>query len=169
MALPGLYIIAISGFVEKGKWGGIVALLAINLTAVVYLQTQNPFRRENWRQSVMYLKTEVQRSQNAVILSAFPEPFAPLRWYGQDLPIEAGLKGLKYEKGDELKIKEIVKTKPDIYLYEYLMDLTDPSRQIQKTLEQNDYKLVNQTSFTNMGFLYEYQHWPNATMAEKVQ
>lgn len=106
---------------------------------LLYL-TRPRLQREQWRQAISFL-----RQQNATILVKFPDKFAPFYWYAPDLSVSSATPPFSASK---------------ILLLQYLTDLTDPQRQIDRSLRDSGYYIKRTYNFEGVGFIEEYQKMP---------
>ncbi len=118
--------------------------------------TQPRFQREQWREAVAFVEKAGDGSQLALFI--FSEPFAPYQWYQNNkIDSYAVAKNLLVEADDLLKLRQIIKERKRIYLFQYLSDLTDPLGQVPKTLEEEGFFNVATFDFPGVGFVYQYE------------
>lgn len=130
-----------------------IAIYAIPLMIHLFSPT---LLREDWKSSVDYIQTTA--TQSSVVMFAFPQPFAPFRWY-QDNSVPTVSTGLLTVPNKEY-LDEITKDAllyDQVFVYDYLMDLSDPNRLIYSWLQQNGYQEVSVKDFHGVGFVKVFQ------------
>lgn len=133
-----------------------IVLLTTSVLGLSLYYTSPRFQRENWRQSVNWLNSEV-KGENIVLFS-FPEPFAPFLWYNR-----GDLKGLGIapdfivKQNDLVALGKVISGIEEVYYYSYLSQLTDKNKQVQATLENTGLKLKQIKDFPGVGFVYQYE------------
>lgn len=153
--LPLLYMVIASGVGKSLKAAvGLLALLSINMYALTTYATNPDAGREPWREAVKEVETFA--SQNDKIIFAFPEPFAPWRWYQTKniptivIPNTSNNPNLRTELVTKLESATVV------YAFDYLMDVTDPQRKIYSTLESLDYTETGFAQFSGIGKIRQF-------------
>lgn len=116
----------------------------------------NPrFQRENWREAVSFVETKGDGRQIAVFV--FPQPFAPFLWYQKNVIASYGIAPTFVVKDTDLKnLADITRDRPRVYLFQYLTELTDPEKKVQKTLENNGFIWTDTFDFPGVGFIFQY-------------
>ncbi|RJQ27339.1 hypothetical protein C4577_01575 [Candidatus Parcubacteria bacterium] len=118
----------------------------------------NPaFHREDWKGAVGFL--ESRKDDKVVVLFENDEAFAPYKYYSNRLVEEIG--GLVEipvkQKSDIADLENLLINKKEVYLMEYLVDITDPERILEKKLETVGYLKSGKYDFRGVGFLTKYQ------------
>ncbi|MFC1653806.1 glycosyltransferase family 39 protein [Patescibacteria group bacterium] len=154
--LPALWItLGISLSNTKNKF----SMFFIFLLSIIplFIHFTNPkLQRENWKQAVSFVEKSSDLDTGAVF--AFPEPFAPWLWYKNDLVAEYPTKTLIVN--DHKYLDENIKgalTHENLFVFEYLMGLSDPQRKIFSWIELNGYTKVEIKDFHGVGFIHIYQ------------
>jgi len=158
--LPAFYLLIALGVEKiKNKRLGQVLLLLIVLFEIaassIYLI--NPkFHREDWKGAVSFAKQRIE--DGGMVLLESDDLFLPYLYYSQSF--DGAIGGLaKIPAKSTQDIKEFnnqVKGK-DVYLFEYLVDITDPKRLLGGQLESYGYKKTSTYNFNGVGFVYLYQ------------
>jgi glycosyltransferase involved in cell wall biosynthesis len=154
--LPGIYLIIALGLtrLRHGLW---LAALLISLNSLNLLQywTQPINQREPWQAAIKEITTETEAG-TILYMFAFPEPFAPWRWYADpDLPTLALVP--QNETDTTLHSKLSLFTGYDtVILFDYLMDLTDPERRLHQWLLTHGYRETDIQDYPNIGFIREF-------------
>lgn len=170
-ALPGMYLFlgwltahAGSGSVQTrtrmiaGVLAG--ALLTINLVSTFSYYVLPKYQRENWRDIHAFITQKYSR-EDAVVVFAFPAPFASWEWYNRQSSYPTHATGSYVVSNDptspeRVRLKTLT-TNDFILVFEYLRDITDPGRQIEKDLERYGYAEVDRiTPDTPIGIIKVY-------------
>ncbi|OGV91182.1 hypothetical protein A3A66_00995 [Microgenomates group bacterium RIFCSPLOWO2_01_FULL_46_13] len=160
--LPIVYGLVALGGKDK-RWGGAVLTLIVlmNLTVTFSYYRFSYLKREQWRQAVNFIETEA--TPDTAVLFAFPEPFAPWQWYES--------KGVKAVTTQTLRVRKETNLNSllasltgyrQVYVFEYLMDLTDPERRVFAWLYDRGYQQREIKDFSGVGFVYLFE-WPRFT------
>jgi|SRR3989344_1919628 len=152
--LPAFYILLATGVNNKGKFRkvALISVLLVSLGGLGAYYFNPSFWRENWRGGTKFIN---ENCNNCSAIFVWSEPFAPFQWY-------KGTSGVGIVKKFPADINEInmnmknISGRKEIYLFEYLQDLSDPGRLTQKWLDQNGYKRVDILEFNGVGFIYKY-------------
>ena len=114
------------------------------------------YQREDWRGIHQLIIN--QYPKNTIAVFAFPEPFAPWRWYddGKYPVVTTGV--LTTDNTSDLSVLKKVTDYQTILVFDYLRDLTDPHHKVDAQIESYGYKEVNQiTPKTGLGIIHIYQ------------
>ncbi len=143
--LPAFYILVTFGlFSLKNrflKYGLIFFVLSLNLMGTIIYYKDINQQREMWRQAVSFL--EGNAKEKDIVVFDYPEPFVPYRWYARNKVTALGVAdSISVNPAlTSKKTKEAIKGKNGIYYFEYLVDLTDPGRIVEKTLGEEGFKV----------------------------
>jgi hypothetical protein len=154
--LPAFYILLGVG-VEKLKKRWLASGLIIFNLVTVFTYYINPvLHREEWREAVM--QVEKIALDDSVVVFAFPQPFAPWQWY-QEEGLEVVATGtLLVDKETNLdEVLRLVAMKEEVYVFEYLMDLSDPERRVFAWLEDKGYQEIGAVDFNGVGLVHIYK------------
>lgn len=155
--LPFFILIIVSG-VEKLKPISRKLVLLVVMVVFSYGLFQyftNPrFQRENWKEATAFVETKGDGNQ--LVLFSFPEPFAPYLWYQKQNLGYGVAKRIVLLPEDLVKLKSIIKNRKRIYLFTYLMELTDPVNKIKSTLEAEGFVKTDTYDFSGVGFVEQY-------------
>lgn len=127
-------------------------LVVIYLFSLVTYFSNPAFQREDWRGLSKSLP------EDGVLLVSFPEAFAPLKYY---LPGSAVVP-LQFSVGRnrtdwDIYLPRTLDRASTIWVSDYLISLTNPSREIFDWLEGHNYTLLGQKTFNGLGSVYRYQ------------
>lgn len=154
--LPAFYIFLALGVLSSGKIKNILLgfLIAFSSLGSYLYYTESRFQREDWKSVAEILRTKVS-NDSAGVISVWPEPFPPYQWYAKNAYAIAMGPKMPYKYTDVDQRLDSVKYR-DIYLFEYLQDLSDPNRYTQKWLEDNQYTVTEILDYRGVGFIYHY-------------
>lgn len=130
-----------------------VVAVAVFCTSVYLF---NPaYQREDWKGAVALVATKPKTS---VVIFESNEAFSPFKYYSQDKNLGVG--GLKNvparSSADVIDLESQLQDKDEILLFEYLVDITDPKRELSKKILQLGYIQKNIYNFHGVGFVYQY-------------
>jgi uncharacterized membrane protein len=136
----------------------IAMLLTGNLLAVGMYFDIPDLQREPWREAVVQI--EFLAPRHSAIVFAFNAPFAPWHWYQSQELTTYSLPANRPVDPQALNQLAPALNHPDLFLFEYLMDLTDPDRQIISWLQQNGFSEVGFIQQPGIGKIYHFQKLP---------
>ncbi len=119
-----------------------ILLIVINFLGW-YIYISEPYQqRERWREAVQLIES-LAKAQDIVIFE-FPEPFAPYRWYEGGIVESMGVTdSISANRNKTInKTKKAIKQKSGIYYFEYLRDLSDPNRYVEKAISEEEFKPI---------------------------
>ena len=147
---PWLGWVLMAGWRQHTK----LKILLITVEVIIWLiYLVNPvWQREQWRQSVTWV-----RQKPAPVVSVFSAPFAPLQWYGHDLPLWAASQQLRVKPSDKEQWSAWLSQQSDLWTYDYLQDLTDPDRQFYQFLRSHGWQEQTGASFIHIGAVRYWQ------------
>ena len=156
--LPAFYLIAAIS-VGNMKSGWILAgiLIAINLVSCLIYYTDEFQKREMWREAVTYVENRI--ADNEIVIFSYPEPFAPYRWYEKKEYLSFGATdSIKTEKVNASdKTRELVSNVSGVYYFEYLNDLSDPTRIVMNVIVESGFTEKEVTGdFNGVGMIYHF-------------
>jgi len=142
--LPPLYLLIARG-IGKGVKSAIllVIILSIQTYGLNRYATEVDLGRENWREAVVAV--ESHQATDKLVIFAFPESFAPWRWYQIK-----NLDTLAVEPNNLSQITTIGNQKT-IYIFDYLADMTDPERQILGGINRLGYQETDFFQYSGVG------------------
>ncbi len=130
------------------------AVLVIQIfSALVYLFNPS-FQRDDWKGLVNFLST---RGEPVLFESSGTLP--PFDYYAKGaINAKGGLKDFPAKNlSDVVDLENILQGKEQVYLVEYLVDISDPQRLIQKKLMQLNFQEIEINNFNGVGFVYHYK------------
>ena len=156
--LPAFYLIAAIS-VGNMKSGRILAgiIIAINILSCLIYYTDEFQKREMWREAVTYVENRI--ADNEIVIFSYPEPFAPYRWYEKKEYLSFGATdSIKTEKVNASdKTRELVSNVSGVYYFEYLNDLSDPTRIVMNVIVESGFTEKEVTGdFNGVGMIYHF-------------
>lgn len=156
--LPAFYILVVFGAlkikVKSIRNLVIFTILLANLVSWLIYITDERQQREKWRQATSFVEQKL--GENEVVLFDYPEPITPYRWYSERPDVAYGATDSVSAAPDKTKdiTKDLVEGKSGVYYFEYLRDLSDPGRVVEKTLQTKGYSVKEVYNFTGVGQVY---------------
>lgn len=161
--LPAFYIMAAylyENFIKSGSKIKsalavtlILTIFTTNLFSTLSYYTNPKLQRENWRELFQKISTDFSPS-NTLIIYSFTDQFAPAKWYGRDEFESLSTGKLFINDVEDLAntLKNVVEYE-NVLVFDYLRDLTDPSRKIEDELINFEFKEVGALDYPNIGFV----------------
>ena len=114
-------------------------LLMANLFGWFIYASKPTQQRERWREAVGFV--EGRAKNNEVVIFEYPEAFTPWRWYASGKIKAFGATDEISADGPKTKDRTINLTTEakGVYYFEYLRDLSDPQRVVEKTLAEQGF------------------------------
>jgi mannosyltransferase len=159
--LPAMLILTAVGLSQASRLVrvGLLGFLILgNITGLFIYYADPSQQRENWRQAVGFI--EENASPGDVVVFEFFEPFAPYKWYESGKVDLLGATDSYYanEENTRRKLEEGISGKTGVFYFEYLRDLTDPQKIVEKKLIEEGFskdKIIN--DFYNIGQVSYYK------------
>lgn len=154
--LPSFVILVALGifsFKSKLRYGFLISVVLIQLfSSLVYLFNPS-FQREDWKGLVNFLKTK-----DTLVLFESSGTLPPFDYYSKNsINAKGALKDFPAKEFEDLaNLEEITKDSVDLYLVEYLVDISDPNRLVEKKLDELKFQRVETKDFKGVGFVHHY-------------
>jgi hypothetical protein len=154
--LPAFYLLVswgITRFPKKVAVGLTLTILAVHLGGWgIYISFPSQ-QREDWREAVAFVEERVAKDE--MVVFSFTEPFAPYQWYSKG---EVKAKGLTDSiLAKENKTREIaegaLKDTKGVYYFEYLWELHDPNKIVEKTILEKGFEEISAFDFPGVGII----------------
>lgn len=145
--IPSFYVILSYGLLKyKNIYlkSLILIILFINLFFTFRYLGESKFKRENWREAIVY--TDNKLNKNTIAINNFVEPFTPILWYSK--------KTEKYFGNTNLNIINNYQT---IIYFNYLTSVFDTQNKTENFLIKNNYKIKEEKDFLGVGIIKIYQ------------
>lgn len=130
--------------------------VGVSLAAFLIYLAVPKYQRENWRGLIQTIERDTVNRKSAAVF-AFPEPFAPWRWYSQGKIASFSTQTLLVKSETELFQPFFSLGSYDrIYLFDYLSDLSDPKGLSKQWLRNNGFVEIRAFDGGNVGFVRVY-------------
>lgn len=158
--LPAFYLLAAKGalglppFIAKPVLGMLIAV-SIGSLGAYYLNPK--FQREDWRGAANFLKHKLDE-KSAVLFEDNHIKF-PYVYYQKNLTnTYPGLRKIQAKTIDDVENLEVILAEKNrAYVFEYLVEITDPSRLLEKKIKQLGFTQKDVYNFNGVGFVRLYQ------------
>lgn len=142
---------------EGVKGWFVIGLIALSSLGASLIYLTNPqFQRENWRGVASFISSN--RDNLTLIVFEDNGVFAPYKYYAGDLSNTVG--GLDrvpaQSMGDVTTLEGQVRNKTKIYLFDYLVDITDRRRLLKQEIFQLGFKEIKEYDFSGVGIVTLY-------------
>lgn len=130
----------------------LVFLISV-FSSLVYLLNPN-FHREDWKGLVNFLAKE----KSSVVLYESSGTLPPFDYYSKGtLNAKGALKDFPAKSiSDVYDLNNLIGEDKNVFLVEYLVDISDSNRFVQKRLSELNYKQDKIYDFRGVGFVYHY-------------
>lgn len=135
----------------------LLVLILVN-SVFIFMYYLNPnFQREDWKGLAQF--TNSQNPNTDLVLFENDNVIAPYRFYTTHrVEAEGALKNFPANSEADLKdLNILTKNRVNIFLVDYLVGISDPSRLVDKSLTADGFKVVKVYNFPAVGFVYDYQ------------
>lgn len=131
----------------------LVTVFSVNAFSTIAYYFQPQLQRENWKALYQEISTNYS-PQTTVLIYSFTDKFAPIAWYdSQSYPtISTGTLFIKQIEDLSATLKTVVDYE-NVLVFDYLRDLSDPDREIEKELMKFGFKEVGVIDYPNIGFV----------------
>ncbi len=158
--LPPFYLLAAFGALSfknsKAKFIAMAGLLLVNMVSSSIYLFNSRFHREDWRGAVSFIEQRVQ--SHALVLFESKSVLPGFSWYSKE--VVDGVGGLTPQ------LYQIIKEREQIFVFQYLVQINDPERVVEETLEENGFVRIATYNFRGVGFVFEYQRGVQLTQDE---
>ncbi|MBU1032094.1 hypothetical protein KKE03_04225, partial [Patescibacteria group bacterium] len=144
----------IMSFKNRLKYGILITVLFIEIfCSLVYLLNPN-YQRDNWKSLVLFFRN----IQPQIILFESSGTLPPFDYYaGDSLNAKGALKDFPAkDESSVADLGDLLKDNEDVYLVDYLVQISDPNRFVAKKLINLGYKEKDIRDFHGVGFIYHY-------------
>lgn len=155
--LPGFVILIAFGVLQFKNRLRIIILVTVILIELIcsllYLFLPS-YQREDWRGLVAYF----QSFKPPIVLFESPGILPPFDYYAKgSLNAKGALQDFPANNESAVSDLEVlIKGSKEVYLVDYLVQISDPNRFVAKKLINLGYQETDIKNFTNVGFVYRY-------------
>ena len=146
---------AVSQTAKLGRIIGILVLI-VNIVSYFFYTTNRNFWRENWREAVTFVENRARKDE--IALFEFGEPLAPFKWYSRGTLSAEGALTKSFAEEDETKdrVANLVLDKKGIWYFEYLRDLSDPGKIVEKAVRELGFDEKEVYNFEGVGLIRHF-------------
>lgn len=162
-ALPAFYLILSLG-INSINWTNstrslLILMLIVNLTSVSIYFLNPKFQREDWKNATQFIQENASNETLVLFESNFPT--APFEYYNrQKIEAKGALSGFSADPNFvNQNLRNLTQGKDNIYLFQYLSGITDPSGIVFKELTSLGFVNTNTKNFQGVGFVYEFKRF----------
>lgn len=150
-----LISVGILKFQSRVKYLLLIFVVAAELVFSFFYLFNPTFHREDWRSLVNFLKAN---QVNSKILFESNGSFAPFDYYADGMVNGIGaLRNFPAKsQSDLIDLESRLEGVMNLYLVDYLVEISDPQRLISKKLTELGYKKLDIKNFNGLGFVYQY-------------
>lgn len=155
--LPAFIILASMGILSfKGGARDVFLMVVIIIqifSASVYLFNPS-YQRDNWKGVVHFLESVGKTP----VLFESSGTLPPFDYYARGrINASGALKDFPAKDTEDVaNLENILQDSSEVYLIEYLVDIADPQRLVQKRLSELKYTQADIKNFNGVGFVYHY-------------
>lgn len=176
--LPAFYMLiaalSVWGIESKKKlnqyagWGMLGITLLVQVVSLTGYWANPQFQRENWKDAIATLEA-VYPKGDTLVISAFPDSFAPWRWYssGEFDTLPTGTY-VAHSEFDYVTFLKPVTEYQYVILFDYLRDLTDPENKLPQEIQSYGLKEAELYDYSSIGFIRVYAQ-PQALLTKILQ
>lgn len=150
--LPSFIILVSLGILsmKRLKYIFIGVVIFIELFCSFVYLLNSSYQREDWKGLVNFF-----RDNPALILFESSGILPPFDYYAKgDLKARGALKD--FPAKNENDVVDLAEAEKEIYLVDYLVEISDPQRLVAKKLTALGYEQIDIKNFTGVGFIYYY-------------
>ena len=132
----------------------LLVLVALNLFSWFVYIVDKGQQREDWKTAVAYIESSIK--PNDVVIFEFPDPFAPYIWYSKNLSNAYGVTDSISANPTKTRqiTKDVLTNISGIYYFEYLRDLSDPLRVVEKEIIKQGFSLKKVSNYVGVGQVF---------------
>lgn len=151
--IPGFVILIANGilsFKDKLRYGFLAAVVLIQVFCTLVYLLNPKFQRDDWKGLVNFFKS----IQPEIILFESSGTLPPFDYYAMgSLNAKGALKD--FPARDKTAVVDLKEYK-EVYLVDYLVQISDPDRFVDDRLKSLGYKISETKDFHGVGFVYHY-------------
>lgn len=151
-----LISLGIYSFQKKVQYTVLIIAVVIEIfSSFVYLLDPS-FHREDWRGLVQSFHN---LPKDSLILFESSGNLPPFDYYAQGkLPAAGALKDFPAkDENDLVNLQDLLKEVRNVYLVNYLIDISDPQRLVDSKLRNLGYRQIEINNFNGVGFVFHYR------------
>lgn len=158
--VPAFYLLVSWGITRFPKRIAFVLGLAIvflNLIGWGIYVVDPTQQRERWREAVSFVEDKAK--ENEIVVFSFTEPFAPYQWYTKGKVVARGVTdSISANEKETYRIASgTISNVEGVYYFEYLWQLHDPERVVEKTIIETGFIQASAFDFPGVGIIRYYR------------
>ncbi|MCB9812833.1 MAG: glycosyltransferase family 39 protein [Pseudomonadales bacterium] len=131
----------------------LLSIFSINIFSTFSYYINPNLQRENWKGLYQNIAEDFSPS-NTIIIYSFTSKFAPMQWYdSKQFPSLATGKLFIDDVSDLSNTLKLVIDYDNVLVFDYLRDLTDPTKKIEQELKEFEFKEVGFLDYPNIGLV----------------
>lgn len=135
----------------------LVFLVLVSLLSLWIYYSTFKFQREDWRGSAKFLEN-VSKDRAIILFEDNHVKFPYLYYQKGEVPAFGGLKNVQARSLEDVgNIEEFLNGRNQIYLFEYLVEITDPNRFLEKKIASLGFKKSDVYNFHGVGLVTLYE------------
>lgn len=153
--LPAFYLIigiGVSSLTKKWLILGALSVFIISIVSLITFYLNPLFQREDWKNAVLYI--DKLTSENNKVLLINDNLFFPIKYYSIN-PNGITPALIKIPAQNDQDIVDI--DGDQLYVVNYLVDITDPDRVLEKKLYKEGYEVIDSKNFNGVGLIDLYK------------
>lgn len=149
-----LIAIGILSFKSRLRYIFLTSVILIEVYCSLVYLLNSAYQREDWKGLVNFFKNQ----DSSIILFESSGTLPPFDYYAKNsLNARGALKDFPARDGSSVvDLGTLLNGEKEVYLVDYLVQITDPSRLVAKKLNGLGYKVEETKDFTGVGFVYRY-------------
>lgn len=150
--LPAFIILlslGILSFEKRKKYIFLSTVVLIELFCTSIYLLNPAYHRENWRGLVKFFE-----NKDTLVIFESSGTLPPFDYYAKGIKTKGALRDFPVK--DEKDVINMDDLSKDVYLVDYLVEISDPNRLVAKKLVESGYKQTEIRDFTGVGFIYHY-------------
>ncbi len=154
--IPAFYLLISVSIINLAKLSKylMAVVLVVNFLSLSAYYTDPQFQREDWKGVGKFIET--QSDSTGVIFEDTKMP-SPFEYYYKGKPqVMGGVLNFPARYEGDIKYISFFQDKDKILLVNYLVEISDPDRLIDKKLTSLGWKVVRVYDFHGVGLIYEY-------------
>lgn len=157
--LPAFYLLVAIGISQLSRIylkGILILVVFLSLVFLIIFYTNSQYQREDWRKATSSIEKLVD--EKSVIMFDDNNLSSPYFYYSTHLvkAVPGLIKVPAKTVEDLVNLEQVLKDKDRVYLFEYLSDITDPQRLLEKKLVLLGFKKTQTFNFNGVGFVNLY-------------
>lgn len=158
--LPAFYILlalGVDNLTKKLKYLAFLSLILISVISLFIYYLNPKFQREDWRDATRFVNIADQPSTQILFEdNHLPPPFI---YYSKSLAnAKPGLQSIPARTMLDLSVGNTIENNiKTVYLFDYLVEITDPDRLLSRHIQLNNFKSIKTYDFPGVGFVTEFK------------